>query len=697
MVSKPMSYNETAINEVLSLAIEHHQKRNFSEAEKLYRAILQAAPNHPDANYNFGILALDMGYAKESIPFFETAIKSHPLVESYYLGYMDAYKMIEAHEKSLFASSKALCQTSLKTIQKELDKWSKLHNKQRHKEAEKISREMIKKYPKIGMTWKTLGITLVDTEQYIESLCISKTALKLLPDDPEIPYNIGIAFQLLGMLKAATICYSRAIDIKPDYLEAHNNLGTVLQKQGNFAEGIACYEKALSIKSDTYRVHNNLGFALSNQGMFIEADGYFNKALELESDFEGAFSNLLFSLNYHPDKSAEEIYEAYEEYNKRFVLPFSRYHKGHVNVKNPNRRLKVGYVSGDFNLHAVRFFLEPLLANHNHMAVEVYAYAELTKEDEMSQKYKSYCEHWIPTAGMSDDALAEKMREDEIDILVDLAGQTNGNRLEVFARKPAPVSLSWLGYAYTSGVSAIDYYLSDEVSVPLGSEHLFAEKPWRMDQSSLVYSPAVGMGEVNPLPALEKGYITFGTLTRSIRVNHRTIKVWAELLKRVPNSKLIINSKDYTTSAMQEKLAERFKEHGIDKERLEIGYRSPPWDVLRKIDIGVDCFPHNSGTTLFETLYMGIPYVTLLGRPSVGRLGSSILHGLGRDEWIANSEEEYIEKLVAIAGDIPALTRLRTGLRDEMRQSILMDGAGFARKVEEAYKEMFTLWCEEQK
>ncbi|MDY0122774.1 tetratricopeptide repeat protein [Sulfurimonas sp.] len=692
-----MSYNEAAINEVLSLAIEHHQKRNFSDAEKLYRAILQASPNHPDANYNFGILALDMGYAKESIPFFETAINNRPLVEAYYLGYIDAYKIIEAHEKNISASSKISSQTSIKLIQKELGKWSKLHNKGNHKEAEKISREMIKKYPKVGMAWKTLGITLIDKEQYIESLCINKTALKLLPEDHEIPYNIGVAFQLLGMLKAAAIAYSRAIDMKPDYLEAHNNLGTVLQKQGDFAGGIAAYEKALSIKSDTYKVHNNIGFALSNQGMFIEADGYFNKALELESDFEGAFSNLLFSLNYHPDKSPEEIYEAYKEYNKRFVLPFSKYHKTHNNVKNSNRRLKVGYVSGDFNLHSVRFFLEPLLANHNHTAVEVYAYAELTKEDEMSQKYKSYCDHWIPTAGMSNDALAEKIREDEIDILVDLSGQTAGNRLEVFARKPAPVSLSWLGYGYTTGVSAIDYYLTDEVSVPLGSEHLFAEKPWRMDQPSFVYSPAAGMGEVNPLPALEKGYVTFGTLTRSIRVNHRTIKAWAELLKRVPDSKLIINSKDYQTSAMQEKLAERFREHEIDKERLEIGYRSPPWDVLRSIDIGVDCFPHNSGTTLFETLYMGIPYVTLLGRPSVGRLGSSILHGLGRDEWIANSEEEYIEKLVAISGDIPALSQLRAGLRDEMRQSKLMDGAGFARKVEEAYQKMFTLWCEEQK
>lgn len=697
MVSKPMNYNETAIIKVLSLAIEHHQNGNFLEAEKLYRAILQASPNHPDANYNFGILALDMGYPKESIPFFESAIKSHPLVETYYLGYIDAHKMIEAHEKNLSALPKEPSQNSMKSIQKELDKWSKLNNKLQHKEAEKISREMIKKYPKVGMAWKMLGISLINTEQYVESLCINKTALKLLPEDPEIPYNMGIAFQLLSMSKAATLCYRKAIDMRPDYLEAHNNLGTVLQKQGDFAGGIASYEKALSIKSDTYKVHNNLGFALSNQGMFLEADSYFNKALESESDFEGAFSNLLFSLNYHPDKSAEEIYEAYKEYNKRFALPFSRYHKSHTNVKNLNRRLKVGYVSGDFNLHAVRFFLEPLLANHNHAVVEVFAYAELKKEDEMSQKYKSYCNHWIPMAGMSNDALAEKIREDAIDILVDLSGQTAGNRLEVFARKPAPVSLSWLGYGYTSGISAIDYYLTDEVSVPLESEHLFAEKPWRMDQSSFVYSPAAGMGEVNSLPALEKGYVTFGTLTRSIRVNHRTIKVWAELLKHVPHSKLIINSKDYQTSAMKEKLAERFKEHGIDKERLEIGYRSPPWDVLRKIDIGVDCFPHNSGTTLFETLYMGIPYVTLLGRPSVGRLGSSILHGLGRDEWIAKNEEEYIEKLVAIASNLPALAALRVGLRDEMCQSILMDGQGFARKVEEVYQKMFTLWCEEQK
>ena len=295
---------------------------------------------------------------------------------------------------------------------------------------------------------------------------------------------------------------------------------------------------------------------------------------------------------------------------------------------------------------------------------------------------------------MSDEALAEQIRADGIDILVDLAGHTKGNRLLVFARKPAPVSVSWLGYGYTTGVSAIDYLLTDEASAPAGSEHLFAEAPWRLATPGYVYRPAEGMGEVSPLPALQHGQVTLGTLTRSVRINHRVVRVWAEILKRLPEARLVIDSRNYQSSEMQDALAARFAAHGIGRERLDIGFRSPPWDVLRSMDIGLDCFPHNSGTTLFESLYLGVPFVTLAGRPSVGRLGSSILEGVGHPEWIARSEEEYIEQAVALASDLPKLAGIRAKLRQEMQASPLMDEAGFARKVEDAYREMFKRWAD---
>jgi predicted O-linked N-acetylglucosamine transferase (SPINDLY family) len=294
---------------------------------------------------------------------------------------------------------------------------------------------------------------------------------------------------------------------------------------------------------------------------------------------------------------------------------------------------------------------------------------------------------------MSDDTLSERIRSDEIDILVDLAGHTAKNRLSVFARKPAPVSLSWLGFGYTTGLTALDYYLTDETSAPLGCERLFSELPYRLAPTASVFRPSLGMGPVGFLPAEKCGFVTFGSMTRAVRINYRTIRVWSEILKRVEGSRLVINSHDFLSVSMQDYIVGKFADQDISRERLSIGFESPPWDVLRTLDIGLDCFPHNSGATLFESLYMGVPIVTLAGRPSVGRLGSSILVGAGHSEWIAHTEDEYVEIAVALAADLPKLSDVRSKLRLEMQASPLMDEVGFARRVEEAYRVMWAKWC----
>jgi len=347
--------------------------------------------------------------------------------------------------------------------------------------------------------------------------------------------------------------------------------------------------------------------------------------------------------------------------------------------------------------HSCTFFMEPLLAHHDAQQVEVFAYADQAYEDAATQRYKQVVAHWVPTRGMADAALAQRIRADGIDVLVDVAGHSAGNRLGVFARKPAPVSLSWMGFGYTTGLSAIDYYLTDAASAPEGSEHLFAETPWRLpDCPFTAYRPpADAMGDVSPLPALQRGYVTLGTLTRSARINAHTVRVWTRVLQRLPSARLVIDSSSFRDQAVQDALVQQFTAQGIARERLHIGYTSPPWDLLRGIDIGLDCFPHNSGTTLFETLYMGLPFVTLESRPSVGRIGSAILHGLGRPEWIARTEDAYVDTLVALASDLPALARIRATLRPQMQASSLMDERGFARKVEAAYRQMFQKWTEE--
>ena len=463
------------------------------------------------------------------------------------------------------------------------------------------------------------------------------------------------------MLNQAKSSVHRAVEIQPNYVEALANLGSILKELGSLDEAEACFRRALQLKP---------GYTM-------------------------VFSNLLFVLNYHPDRSADEIFRAYQEFDAAYCLPYKKYWQKYLNSRDVRRRLRVGYVSPDFRRHSVQYFLEPLLANHNKRTVEVFAYAELAVEDSVTSRYKDYVDQWVPTRGLSDAALAERIHADEIDILVDLAGHTAKNRLPVFARKPAPVSVSWLGYGYTTGLTAIDYFLTDSTIVPQGSEAYFTETPCRIATPSFSYRPAEGMGDINALPALRNGYITFGVFTRAIRINHRTIQAWVDIMKQVPDSRLVIDSKSFGEWEMQEMLAEKFVVQGIQRERLEIGYHSPPWDVLRRIDIGLDCFPHNSGTTLLETLYMGVPFITLAGRPSVGRIGASVLYGLARPEWVAESQADYVNKAINLAKDLEQLSVIRATLREQMERSPIRDEKGFVLKVESAYRRIWEKWCQQ--
>jgi len=575
--------------------------------------------------------------------------------------------------------------------------------------------------------WLNLGYVLKEQGQLDEAQRTLQQAALLRPTLADAFYMLGEVARQRGDLSGAIAQFTHALEIKPEFEiiygdlcsvlfqsgqkesarkiilqgiernpanpEFHCYLGNLHVDDGELDQAVASYGKALTTAPTYVEAHYNLGVALQAQGRLPESKASYRRALELAPEYEDAFCNLLFLLNYHPDKSAEQIFAGYQEYDRRFGLPHRGAWRAHPNNRDAKRRLKVGYVSPDLRRHPAQYFLEPLLAHHDKSAVDVYAYAELIREDGMTARYRGYADHWVATLGMSDAQLAERIRADGIDILVDLAGHTGQNRLQVFAMKPAPVSVSWLGFGYTTGLSAIDYFLTDGPSVPAGSEGLFSETPWRLPGPCFAYRPAEGMGPVSPLPATSKGYVTFGTLTRGLRINHRTIRVWAVILKRVAGARLVIDSVTFAQATEREAMTRCFAAHGIGPEQLEIGHHSPPWDVLRGLDIGFDCFPHNSGTTLFETIYMGVPYITLAGRPSVGRLGSSILEGAGHPEWIATSEEEYIEKAVALANDLPALAKVRAGLRGEMEAGPFRDEAGFARMVEMAYRDMFARWA----
>ena len=563
-------------------------------------------------------------------------------------------------------------------------------------EAEKPLRRATALAPQNSDAFYLLGTVANALEDCNAAIDAFTTALKINSSFDICRRDLCRVLFHTGQFNEAKILITEGTSLNPGNADFHYYLGNLLFHEGSFEAAVVSYEKALVIQPESAEIHHNLGKTFLERGQLNAALENQRKACALNTGCEEYFGSFLFSSNYHPDKSATEIFSSYLEYETLFGLPMKRLWRPHANSRQHKRRLKIGYVSPDFRNHSTRHFLEPLLAHHDRAVMEVYAYAELESTDDVTIRYKAYVEHWIPTRGMTSQALNAQIRSDQIDILVDLAGHTTHNRLDVFALKPAPVAVSWLGYGYTTGLSAIDYLLTDAASVPLEHEEFFSETPWRLTTPGYAYRPAEGMGSVSSLPALKAGHVTLGTLTRSVRINHRTIRVWSEILKRVEGAKLAVDSRNFQSASEQTALANLFAAQGIAQNRLEIGYHSPPWDLLRGIDIGLDCFPHNSGTTLFESLYMGLPFITLAGRPSVARLGSAILEGMGHPEWIAYSEEEYIEKTVALASDLQKLSEIRANLRAQMEASPLMDEVGFAKKIEHAYGAMFSIWCDQQ-
>lgn len=509
------------------------------------------------------------------------------------------------------------------------------------------------------LAWNNLANTYLDGHVLDEAEKVMQVALQLNPDDPSLWTNMGNIFSAGKRLKEALEAYRKSLEVMPSYQPVLINLAGVESHFGNLDRSIDLLRQVV--------------------------------------DLPGASTNLLFFANYHPDWTGEQVYQLYHDVTVKYP---PRQYFTYDNERRTDRRLRIGYMSPDFRHHVCAIFIEPLLLNHDHEKVEVFAYSLVRREDQLTERFIGYADHWRHCVGLSDQAIAEQIRADDIDILIDLAGHTGNSRLQVFALKPAPVQVSWwMGFAFGTGLKQVDYFLADEQMLPQGCESSFAEQLWRMPAPAVAYTPPAKMQvDIPPLPALTNGYITFGSLTRPVRLNYKVILTWSELLKRVPNSRLMLDSNSFHDESLCEFYREQFAAHGIEAERLLLGYTSPATKALAQMDIALDCFPHNSGTTLYESLYMGLPVVSLRDRPSMGRVGALILHGMGRDEWIADTPEAYLDKLVALASDVPALALIRAGLRDEMLASKLCDGVDFTRRMEATYQQMWQRYCDgEQK
>jgi predicted O-linked N-acetylglucosamine transferase (SPINDLY family) len=571
------------------------------------------------------------------------------------------------------------------------------HQAGRLAEAERIYRQVLARQPNHPEALKLLGVLAAQVGNSDAGIELIRRAIRIKSDDAEAHNNLGVILRDKGQFDEAIAACRQAIRLKPDFAEAYNNLGTALMDVGQLDEAIAACRQAIRLKPDYSKAHNNLGNALKDMGRLDEAIASQQQAIRLKPDHAGLHSNLVFTVQYHPGYDGKMIHEELRRWNLRHAEPLRKLIQPHANDRDPDRRLRIGYVSADFRRHSVGHFVLPLLERHDRQFGDVFCYCNLQVSDDFTERMKCCCGHWRNILGLSDQEAVSLIRSDAIDILVDLSGHTAGNRLPLFALKPAPIQVTYLGYPNTTGMTAMDYRLTDALADPPGmNDELNVERLWRLPGCAWCYDPA----DASPDSQVRgNGPITFGCFNAFAKINEPLIEIWARLLKHVPGSKLLVKSAGAGESSAQRWLMEQFAKHGISGQRIEMrGRIADPRGHLSlygQIDVALDTYPYHGTTTTCEALWMGVPVVSLAGRTHVSRVGVSLLHNVGLPELIAESPEKYVQIAADLAGDLPRLAELRRTLRDRVKTSPLMDAPRFARNVEAAYRQMWRNWCEQ--
>jgi len=510
----------------------------------------------------------------------------------------------------------------------------------------------------------------------------------------EAHFHLGNALWKARRPGEAGAALRRSIELGPGSAAAHNSLGLALIAEDRIDEGIAAFRRAIELKPGMHETYINLGNALSSAGMASDALEAFGTAANLSND-PAAWDNVLFSINYVPGVTVEKIREEHERWVRQAVAPKNvAVYRSHGNDRTPGRRLRVGYVSPDFNAHpVVRFFL-PLLENHDRQSVEVFCYSNVAMADAQTEKIKPQADGWRAIRGVGDGEVAEMIRRDAIDILMDLSLHGEGNRLGVFAMKPAPVQATWLGYVGTTGLGAIDYRLSDPYLDEPGHDPHFVERTIRLRRSFWCYQQPSLESEQRPTPAATNGYATFGCFNNYAKVNVEVLGVWARILAALPGSRIIIHSRP---GSHRDRALAMFAAAGVEAARVRfVGFMLTEhyMRLHHEIDIALDPFPFGGGTTSCDALFMGVPLVTLKGATGAGRAGTTLLSNMGLGELIARSTDEYASIAKSLAGDVPRLVGLHGELRERMRRSPLMDARGFALDMEAVLRAMWERWCE---
>lgn len=544
----------------------------------------------------------------------------------------------------------------------------------------------------------------VDSIQLKQAITVLKKALALKSDYVAAWKNLGVAYRELGDSAGAYHSFTNGLSHDPANASLWLSLGSLYTGEYSFDRAIECYRRLMRLNpDDPAEVLNRLATLYCYIGKIVESEAAFQQAVACAPVMEQKRAydmNRLFTIHYSPDLTPEQIADSHREWGETYFP-----HPVHVhfqNIPEPQRRIRIGYVSPDLRMNAVLFFIQPVLASHDPAQVEIFCYANVTKTDHATEQLRNHHQVvWRDIVALDDMTACQLIRDDRIDILVDLTGHGGDNRLPLFGLRPAPVQVTWIGYPDTTGLPTMDYRITDAIVDPPGlTEHLHTEQLLRLPGCFLCYRPGAEFPDATGLPLLKNGSITFGTMNNFSKINDRMVDVWCEILRQVPESRLMMRYRGKEWQRINDELSARFAHNGIAAHRLILlGHASSVVAQLQayhEMDIALDTFPYNGTTTTFESLYMGVPVVSLAGRSHVARVGASILATLGLGDLVAESEQEYVKKTVALARDHAGLNMMRATLRTKLMQSPLTDSITFTRQLEQCYREIWQSWCQRQ-
>ena len=687
--------NREEQQQALELAVRHHGAGELSEAEALYQEILKADPKQPVALHLLGVVAHQTGNSANAVELIAQALSLEPDYAEAHNNLGNALRDLGRGEDAAASYHKALA------IKPE---YAEAHNNLglalqdlgKLDDALDSYHKALAVKPDFAEAHNNLGLVFQDLGKLEDAAASYHKALAVRPDYAEAHNNLSIALLDLGRGEDALASCQKALAIEPDFPEAHNNLGLALQGLDRLEDAAVSYHKALAVKPDYAEAHNNLGNTLKNLGRVEEAVASYNKALAVRPDYVKAGRNLLFALLNVPGLAPDELFSEHLRFSENNSRGIARPAQDLTNDPDPERRIRVGYLSSDFWNQSTGSVLLPLLSSHDKEQFEVFCYADVLRPDAMTERFRSTADHWRAITGKSDSEVAGMVRADAIDVLVCPAGRFGRNRPLVCAYRAVPVQVSFHDGA-TSGLEDMDYWLTDDYLHPASTKEKFTEELHRLPVF-YQWPPIEESPSVESLPADQAGFITFGSFNNPVKINEEVIGLWAEVMKSVPDSRLVFKYLSwYDQKQIRDRVLGRLEVSGIERERVTFLALSDTFTEhlgsIGEVDIALDPFPFNGATTTFQALWMGVPVVSLAGGTFISRAAGSILHHVGLEDLAVDTPGAYVACARELAGDLDRLRTLRETLRERLAASPICDAPAHTRGVEDAYREMWRKWC----